>query len=134
MNKVNAHRVPWNVFPDVYIHCDEKTVKFHPHYLAAKQGDANAALHLIDDTFNPDSIHTVAQWKRNSTPILVSVHAEEEMGRNAIPEVLADALAMKLGWEADAEIVQANIVNHTGADGFSRMARQAVFAGTVRHG
>lgn len=31
-------------------------------------------------------------------------------------------------------MVQANVVNHTGADGFTRLARQAVFTGTVLAG
>lgn len=124
----HTQRVPWTAFPAVHIHCEEKQVKFHPQYQAAKQGDANAAFHLVRETFDDGSIAILAAWKRNTRPILVSVHAEEEMGLNAIPEVLSDTLAARLGWETDGEIVQANVVNHTGADGFSRMARQALFA------
>ncbi|MDN5848667.1 MAG: hypothetical protein L0H63_03375, partial [Nitrococcus sp.] len=66
--------------------------------------------------------------------ILVSVTAQEAAGVNAIPEALADLLAARLGLETDASIVQANAVNHTGADGFSRLARQAVFSGEVQPG
>jgi hypoxanthine-guanine phosphoribosyltransferase len=53
------------------------------------------------------------------------------MGKNAIPEVMADILSAALGWPTEPDVVQANVVNHTGADGFSRMARQAVFAGDI---
>lgn len=64
-------------------------------------------------------------------PILVSAHAVERAGVNAIPEALADIISKQLGWRADANIVQTNIVAHTGADGFSRLARQAEFGGDV---
>jgi hypothetical protein len=42
--------------------------------------------------------------------------------------------AEHLGWQADSRIVQTNIVGHTGADGFSRPARQAEFDGPVISG
>ena len=89
----NAQRVPWVTFPEVHIHWDEKKVKFHSHYQEAKQGSASAALLLIDDTFNARSIEILARWKRNSTPILVSVHAEEEMGLNVIMKDLPPPLS-----------------------------------------
>ena len=64
-------------------------------------------------------------------PVLVSTHAIEGMGINAIPEALADILAQQLSWTADNNIIQINIVGHTGADGFFRLARQAMFDGKV---
>jgi len=73
---------------------------------------------------------TFAQQK----PILVSAHAVEGAGVNAIPEALADMLAQLLGWPTDNGIVQINIVAHTGADGFSRLARQAKFDGDAKAG
>ncbi|MCT7985743.1 phosphoribosyltransferase [Laspinema sp. A4] len=62
---------------------------------------------------------------------LVSAHAIESIGVNAIPEALASSLAQQLHWPTDSGIVQTNIVGHTGADGFSRLARQAEFEGDV---
>jgi hypothetical protein len=56
------------------------------------------------------------------------------MGVNAIPEVFADELSLRLGWEVDGGVVQVNVVSHTGADGFSRLARQAEFDGTIQPG
>jgi len=50
---------------------------------------------------------------------------------NAIPEAMADVLSKYLDCEIDTDIVQTNIVSHTKADGFSRMARQPVFNGKV---
>jgi len=67
-------------------------------------------------------------------PILVSAHAYEQNGVNAIPEVFADELAKQLDWEIDGGVVQVNVVSHTGADGFSRLARQAEFDGEIQAG
>lgn len=64
-------------------------------------------------------------------PLLASAHAFERTGINAIPEVLADELARRTAFPVDASIVQVNIVGHTGADGYVRLARQAMFDGEV---
>lgn len=64
-------------------------------------------------------------------PILVSAHALERDGVNAIPEALADELGRLLDLPVDSSIVQTNVVSHTGADGFSRLTRQAAFAGEI---
>jgi hypothetical protein len=55
----------------------------------------------------------------------------ESSGVNAIPQAMAEYLSHKLRWPVETTIVQTNIVGHTGADGFSRLARQATFDGTV---
>ena len=41
---------------------------------------------------------------------------------------------MSLSWPHDLGVTQINVVAHTGADGFSRLARQAEFAGVVQVG
>ena len=43
-------RTPWLDFPDVFIHASESAVKRHPHYRAAKSGDAQAAAALVAAT------------------------------------------------------------------------------------
>ena len=58
----------------------------------------------------------------------------ERHGVNAIPEVFADELGRLLSWPVDTGIVQTNVVSHTGANGFWRLARQAEFDGTVEAG
>jgi hypothetical protein len=60
-------------------------------------------------------------------PTLVSVHAFDDEGVHAILEVFAEALANGLGLPHASGIVQANIVGHTGADGYARLARQPAF-------
>ena len=53
---------------------------------------------------------------------------------NAIPQAFANMLGRYLGWPVDEGIVQVNVVAHTGADGYARLARQAAFDGAVERG
>ena len=130
-----VHRYPWHGhFPDVVIHASESAVKQHPMYAAAKAGDYASALALVSEALSDAATATIARLAEGTAPILMSVHAEERDGLNAIPQVVAAVLAHRLGWSVDTTVVQSNIVNHTGADGFSRLARQALFDGRVMAG
>lgn len=124
-------RTAWNGFPDVLIHASESVVKHHPAYQAAKSGSGQAALALVADTLNAACNDQLRRLVGARRPTLVSAHAYEREGVNAIPEILADELGKALGWPVDAGVLQVNVVAHTGADGFSRLARQAEFAGAV---
>ncbi len=127
-------RTPWHDFPDVLIHANETAVKQHPAYRAAKSGDGEAALTLVRDTISPAQTQQLAMLLVGHRPTLVSAHAFEREGVNAIPEILADVLGKLLDWPVDAGVVQVNVVAHTGADGFTRMARQPEFDGEIRTG
>ena len=65
---------------------------------------------------------------------MVSAHAYEREGINAIPQNFAVEISKALGWPHDLGVAQTNVVAHTGADGFARLARQAEFAGVVQAG
>ena len=127
-------RTPWGVFPPVWIHANETAIKQHPAYGAAKAGDPDAAYKLVTETRSLDIVEQLTVAFAGMNPILVSAHAVEQAGVNAIPEALADIIGKQTGWRADASIVQTNIVSHTGADEFSRLARQAEFGGDVAPG
>lgn len=114
-------RAPWNGFPDVLIHARESAVKKHPLYQTAKSGDADAAAQLVKDTINNDQVEALRSMMDDCSPVLVSVHAYEASGINAIPEAFADKLADALGLEVDGRIVQTNVVSHTGSDGYGRL-------------
>ena len=126
-----APRTAWRNFPNVFIHAAESAVKQHPAYRLAKSGDDGAATDLVLDTFNLDQVMALDALAAGRTPTLVSAHAFEREGINAIPEVFADQLGQVLGWPVDAGIVQTNVVGHTGSNGFWRLARQAEFEGKV---
>lgn len=132
MYLVQPYRFPWeSEFPAVLIHASESAVKQHPAYSAAKAGDIVAAFNLVLNTINDVAIDSLFDSLKNEAPILISVHAEEAVGVNAIPEVIADFLSNLLDFEIEQSVIQANVVNHTGAGGFARMARQAVFSGEI---
>lgn len=131
----NPDRAPWAPgFPDVLILSGESAVKGHPDYAAAKTGDAISAAHLVAELVTDEGASGLEVLIGGRRPILASIHAQEAAGINAIPEALADLLALRLGLTTDETIVQVNVVSHTGAGGFARLARQALFEGDVQAG
>ena len=102
-------RFPWGVFPPVWIHADETAVKKHRAYNVAKAGDPDAAYQLVTETRSLDIVEQLIVAFSGMNPILVSAHAVERAGVNAIPEALADIISKQAGWRADASIVQTNI-------------------------
>jgi hypothetical protein len=131
---VKPPRTPWGIFPDVLIHASETAVKQHPAYKAAKAGSGFFATSLVNDTMNEQENQRLVDLLRGHMPTLVSAHAYEREGINAIPEAFAVEISKAVGWPHDTAVAQVNVVAHTGADGFSRLARQAEFAGTVQAG
>jgi hypothetical protein len=109
-------------------------VRGHESYHAAKTGDSDAAFNLVRVFLNEQCMQTIKALRDQigeDAVTLVSAHALEREGVNAIPEAMAELLGQRLGWKVEHQIVQTNIVSHTKADGFSRLARQATFGGKV---
>lgn len=132
---MHPDRAAWDdAFPEVLILAAETEIKRHADYRAAKTGDAEAAARLVRDLVTQAKVDELARMIAGRAPVLASIHAQEAHGINAIPEALADLLGLKLGLPTDDAIVQVNVVNHTGASGFARLARQALFEGDVQAG
>ncbi|GBU15145.1 hypothetical protein AwPolaro_05230 [Polaromonas sp.] len=131
---IKPPRTLWGNLPDVLIHASESAVKQHPDYKAAKSGYGFSATALINDTMSEPQNQRLADMLKGRQPILVSAHAYEREGINAIPEAFAVEISKALGWSTDTAVTQINVVAHTGADGFSRLARQAEFSGEVQAG
>ncbi|MCF7996842.1 MAG: phosphoribosyltransferase [Chromatiaceae bacterium] len=127
-------RTPWRDFPLVVIHSPEIAVKRHPDYRAAKSGDVQAAFSLVKATIAELAVLKIRERVSGRQVILASAHAVERDGVNAIPEALADELSARLSLPVDEGLVQINIVGHTGANGFARLARPAAFDGEVISG
>jgi hypothetical protein len=121
-------------FPDVILHAEELDVKRHSAFHAAKGGDINAAGLLVADLVQPEGIEQVRAMIGNHTVELVPIHALESTGVNEIPAALARLLSVHLEVSVNDSIVQANSVGHTGADGYHRLANQALFEGAVTPG
>ena len=128
-------RVPWEEFPHAVLLAGESRTKQHPDYTGAKAGaDAEAAANLVSDLVDETGIAEVrsliAAVGGSGDPVLICANAYEH-GFNAIPASLAELLSERLGVPFDTTVAQANVVRHTGADGYGRLARQAAFEGTV---
>ena len=127
-------RTAWRDFPDAVLLAPERETLSHPDYAAAKSGDAAAAVRLVDalaDEAGLAVIRRLLQRKGANQPVLASAHAYERDGYNAIPAALARLMSERLRMSFDSHIVQTNIVGHTGAGGYGRLARQASFGGKV---
>ena len=131
-------RAVWKAFPDAVLLADELAVKQHPDYSRAKAGDVRAATSLVSQMVDETGVDTVrtliAHVGTGDTPMFVSAHAYERHGVNAIPGALASFLSERTGIPYETVVVQTNIVSHTSADGYGRLARQACFGGQVDRG
>ena len=130
-------RTVWRNFPDAVLLAAEHQTKRHPDYAAAKCGDVVAATNLVASLVGDAGVAAVGSLidgVNDDRPILTGVHAYERGGFNAIPAALATLLSERLGLRHHTSIVQANMAGHTGADGYGRLARQAVFDGRIDTG
>ena len=127
-------RIPLHAFPDIVLHADELRVKRHPHYAAAKAGDADCAEALVENLVNRDRLSEMSSLLQGRDVRLLPVHALESEGVNEIPAALARFLSEWLGMPISDSVVQSNTVGHTGASGFQRLANQALFVGEVERG
>ena len=131
-------RVPWLQFPNALLLAEETRTKQHPEYAAAKSGDSLAAAALVRSLVDERGLVAVGDLLASVTAsgslVLVSAHAYEREGVNAIPAALAQLLSIRFGLPYVSSVVQTNIVSHTGAGGYGRLARQASFGGTIAAG
>ncbi len=129
-------RVPWESFADAVLLAGESQTKQHHEYVDAKTGDAMAAANLVNSLVDEAGIAAVqaliSEVSESGNPMLVSASAYERGGFNAIPAALTELLSERLGLPSDRNVVQINVVSHTGADGYGRLARQASFEGNVQ--
>ena len=113
----------------LFLFRDDTPLKAHAAYKCAKSGDAAAAVRLVEALAHP-----LAERARDMFQpglIYVAPHSREASGDNAIPQVLAQAVANLVDGVADGEIVQATRVFHTGADPMERLNNRAAFDGQV---
>ena len=128
-------RALWGEFPPVVLLAAETDTQQHPDYLAAKRGNPVAATQLVRNLLNEESLERVRQRVLTAPTdrelVLICVHAYERFGLNAIPAALAEVLSESLNIHYEPGIVQTNVVYHTGAGGYGRLARQAKFDGKI---
>jgi adenine/guanine phosphoribosyltransferase-like PRPP-binding protein len=126
-------RSPWpSAFPQVVIHNALRARNTHPSYPSAKSGDADAARVLVETLLSHEETERLVHLLAGRQPILLPITADEVAGFNAIPDAMAQSLALRLGLSVAAgKINQANKVGHTKADGWHRLVTPAAFNGDV---
>jgi len=136
MESKNAPGKAWpRDFPKVTTLADYKTFKSHPDYNVAKGGDIDAAGRFVHDLIRKDmDDRLIAIAKKHPDAILLGIHAIEATGKNEIPQALTNLIGEKTGLEVDRNIVQSNIVGHTGAGQNVRLYNRPEFEGEVQRG
>ncbi len=137
IKNAQPHRAEWKDFPDVLILKEESAVKQDSLYFASKDGDATVAATMLKNMLTPADIFRIRRFidknADGAKPRLAAVHAYEK-NLNAIPAALTKIISQYCWSNYALELRQSNIVSHTGADGFGRLARQALFTGPVEKG
>lgn len=119
---------------EVFVFTNGEKLKSNKDYAAAKGGDIEAAIRLINDVIDDKKAVELAKKIPEGT-IIVAVSAVEATGRNKIPISLAAFI-----WSAghnlkyEVEILQSNIVKHTGATALDRLLAKPQFTGQVHTG
>lgn len=93
-----------------------------------------SAKRLAAQLISSQTIDSIRAFIGGRQPSLVPVHALEDLGYNRIPGAFAELLGERLNLDVEIRIIQANVVNHTGASGWQRMVRPPVFEGAVTPG
>src|SRR5690606_7086460 len=83
---------------------------------------------------NPGSVERLRALLGDQPAELLPVHALEVGGVNEIPSCASEGAQPAAGCPINTSVVQSNAVGHTGADGFHRLANQALFEGIVAAG
>ena len=110
----------------------DSDIKQHPVYSAAKSGDPEAALELIESLAFDFLKQMNGKYPKGS--IFVSPFAKEASGDNALPLILSMMCATMLHGENETDIVQLQRVFHTGADPMERLRLRPSFEGAVLPG
>lgn len=132
MTPIRSKGFPADMPPPIFRFNTDEELKAHPQYSEAKAGSPEAAIRLVADLAMP-LIERVTETLPDDS-VFVAPHAIEATGDNAIPQVLAAALAVYAKGSVDGGIVQAVKVFHTGADPMERLNLRPFFDGPVAPG
>lgn len=125
-----SHR--WgDAFPAVVNHTSSGMARKHPDFHAAKHGDYEAALRLVDAFVKDSKIADIAQ--RYPHAHVVYNHKMQGGDINMIPAAYA-AKFSAIGMTVDHDIIAVTDVSHTNATDLSRISKRMRFEGEVRKG
>ena len=120
-----------DTFPAVVNHTSSGMARRHPDFHAAKHGDYEAALRLVDAFVKDSKIADIAQ--RYTQAHVVYNHKMQGGDINMIPAAYA-AKFSAIGMTVDHDIIAVTDVSHTNATDLSRISKRMRFEGEVRKG
>ena len=120
-----------NYFPAVINHTSSAIARKHPDFHAAKHGDYDAALRLVNDLVKDDKVGYIARCYPNAH--IAYNHKMQDSKVNMIPAAYA-AKFSAIGMNVDHNIIAVTDVSHTNASDISRLSKRLRFEGRVRKG
>lgn len=118
-------------FPSVVNHTSSHAARKHPDFEAAKHGDFNAAIRLVNDLVKDEKVFEIARQHPNAH--VAYIHRMQGEGINMIPAAYAAKFAA-LGMKVEDDIVAITNVKHTNASDIARLGRRMRFDGEVTRG
>lgn len=118
-------------FPAVVNHTSSSVARHHPDFLAAKRGDFDAAIRLVDDLVKDEKVMDVAT--RFPEAHVAYIHRQNGTGINMIPAAFA-AKFSAAGMTVEDDIIAITNVSHTDASDVARLSRRMRFEGNVIKG
>ena len=120
-----------NYFPAVINHTSSAIARKHPDFHAAKHGDYDAALRLVNDLVKDDKVCSIARCYPNAH--IAYNHKMQDSKVNMIPAAYA-AKFSAIGMNVEHNIIAVTDVSHTNASDISRISKRVRFEGEVKKG
>lgn len=131
---MDSTRTAWGDFPPV-VRNGLSALSREAEYIAAKEGDPEAALALVTRLMSDEMVAQVRELIGDDPDArIVPIQAEESSGRNKIPLAVAEVLAFHLNLQVEYDICQVTRVHRTGASADHRLAFCPKFQGNVEPG
>ena len=118
-------------FPPVVNHTTSAVARHHPDFKAAKHGDFQAALRLVDELVKDEKIAMIVRQFPNAH--IIYNHKIQGNGINMIPAAYA-ARFSAIGMTVEHGIIAVTDVSHTNASDISRISKRMRFEGHVNKG
>ena len=122
----------WNgQFPPIVNHTSSAVARHHPDFKAAKHGDFQAALRLVDELVKDEKVAMIARQFPKAN--IIYNHKIQGDGINMIPAAYA-ARFSAVGMTVEHDIIAVTNVSHTNASDVSRISKRMRFEGHVSKG
>lgn len=118
-------------FPPVVNHTTSAVARHHPDFKAAKHGDFQAALRLVDELVKDEKIAMIARQFPNAH--IIYNHKIQGDCINMIPAAYA-ARFSAIGMTVEHDIIAVTDVSHTNASDISRISKRMRFEGHINRG